>query len=200
MPVKAFTDRWLRSLGPFDSTHEFVDRGCPNLWVRVGKRRKSFSVLIGPATHRRRVSIGRYPEISITEARQKASELLADPRAAGGGKPREGGKIRKGSIQELFEFVVEAMQSEGKTASIKDYNLYLLEGADAASKDFGPATLARNVTPDMVTEWLSKFHKRGASTRLPRAILSAAFNRGMKADNDPTSAKDRRIKFALDAN
>ena len=105
-----------------------------------------------------------------------------------------------GTVKDLFEFVIKAMAEEGKSASIKDNRLYLLEGADAAVKDFGPTTLARNVTPEMATDWLAKFHERQKSTRLPRAILSAAFNRGLKADNDPTSIKDRRIFFGLERN
>jgi hypothetical protein len=68
LPVKAFTDRWLKTAGPFDKTREFVDQACPNLWVRIGKRRKSFSVLIGPASHRRRIPIGLYPAMTIAEA------------------------------------------------------------------------------------------------------------------------------------
>ena len=200
MAQRTFTDRWLRSAGPFDKTQEFVDLACPNLWVRIGKRRKTFSVLIGPSSGRRRISIGRYPDISLSDARKKASELLGDPRAAGGGRPRPGGRLRKGSVRDLFEFVIAAMEAENKTASVSDYRLYLLDGQDAAALDFGPATLARNVTPEMVTDWLAKFHERGKSTRLPRAILSAAFNRGVKADNDPTQKKNRKILFAIRQN
>ena len=130
---RTFTDRWLRTAGPFDKTTEFVDLGCPNLWVRIGKRRKTFSVLIGPSSGRKRISIGHYPTVSLTDARRKATELLADPRAAGGGRPRPGGLTRKGSVKDLFEFVIEAMESEGKAASIPDYRLYLLDGLDAAA-------------------------------------------------------------------
>ena len=200
MVSQTFSDRWLKNLGPFEKTTEFVDAACPNLWVRVGKHRKTFSVLIGPASGRRRISIGQYPGVSLSDARKKASELLSDPRAAGGGRPRHGGKVRKGSVRDLFEFAVAAMEAEGKDASISDYRLYLLDGQDAAASDFGPAMLARNVTPEMVTDWLSKFHERGKSTRLPRAILSAAFNRGIKADNDPTQKKDSKVLFAIDRN
>ena len=200
MPKRTFTDRWLRSVGPFEKTKEFVDQACPNLWVRIGRNRKTFSVLIGSAQNRRRMSIGRYPDLSLTEARRKASEFIADPRSAGGGQPRRGGRQRKGTVQDLFEFVVEAMEAEGKTASIPDYRIYLLDGASAAASDFGPSTPAANVTASMVTDWLSKFHERGSSTRLPRAILSAAFNRGLKADNDPTTRKDSKIFFAIEQN
>lgn len=153
--------------------------------------------MISPPTNRQRIAIGQYPFISLIEARQKATGLLADPRAAEDGRPRKGGKQRRGTVKELFEFVIAAMKKEGKRASVADYELYLLNGTDAAAADFGPATLARNVTPDMATDWLSKFHDRGKLTRLPRAILSAAFNRGLKADNDPTTKKDRKILFAL---
>ena len=200
MAQRTFTDRWLRSVGPFDKTTEFVDLACPNLWVRIGKRRKTFSVLIGPASGRRRIAVGHYPTISLTDARRKATELLADPRAPGGGRPRIGGHTRKGSVNDLFEFVIAAMEAEGKSASIPDYRLYLLDGLDAAATDFGRSTLARNVTPEMVTDWLAKFHDRGRSTRLPRAILSAAFNRGIKADNDPTQKRDRKVLFAIERN
>lgn len=200
MPIKSFSDRWLASVGPFAATREFVDGACPNLRVRIGKRRKSFSVMIGSAASRRRISLGVYPTMSLAEARKRAGELSADPRAAGGGRPRRGGRAKMGTVADLFEFVVRAMADEGKNASIKDYRIYLLDGADAAVKDFGPTTLARNVTPEMVTDWLAKFHERQKSTRLPRAVLSAAFNRGLKADNDPTSVKDRRIHFGLDRN
>ncbi len=201
MARRTFTDRWLRTAGPFEQTKEFVDQACPNLWVRIGKNRKTFSVLIGSAASRRRIAIGQYPGTSLVDARKKATDLIADPRAAGGGEPRPGGgRQRNGTVRELFEFVIAAMEAEGKTASIPDYRIYLLDGADAAVADFGPATPATNVTPAMITDWLAKFHERGSSTRLPRAILSAAFNRGLKADNDPTTSKDRKILFALETN
>jgi integrase len=200
MANRAFTDRWLKTTGPFKGTKEFIDNACPNLRVRIGKRKKSFSVMIGSAANRRRIAIGHYPLVSLLDARKKATELLADPRAAGGGRPRKGGGQRLGTVDELFKFTVSAMKAEGKAASVSDYRLYLLDGANAATSDFGPSTLARNVTPAMVTDWLSKFHDRGKSTRLPRAILSAAFNRGLKADNDPTSKKDQTILFSLDTN
>lgn len=201
MARRTFTDRWLRTTGPFEQTKEFVDQACPNLWVRIGKNRKTFSVLIGSAANRRRIAIGQYPGTSLVDARKKTTDLIADPRAAGGGEPRPGGgRQRKGTVRELFEFVIVAMEAEGKTASIPDYRIYLLDGADAAAADFGPATPATSVTPAMITDWLAKFHERGSSTRLPRAILSAAFNRGLKADNDPTTKKDRKILFALERN
>lgn len=200
MPKHSFTDRWLKTVGPFDTTKEFADSACPNLRVRVGKNKKSFSVMIGSASSRRRIPIGHYPQITLLEARKKATRLLSDPRAAGGGRPRRSGPQTAGTVKHLFEFVIDAMAAEGKTASIPDCKIYLLDGAEAAVRDFGPSTLARNVTPAMVTDWLAKFHERERSTRLPRAILSAAFNRGLKADNDPTSKKERTILFALDAN
>lgn len=200
MPTHSFTDRWLKTVGPFDATKEFADGACPNLRLRVGKHKKSFSVMIGSASSRRRIPIGCYPQVTLLQARKKATLLLSDPRAAGGGRPGRSGPQKAGTVEQLFEFVIDAMAAEGKLASIPDYKMYLLDSAEAAVREFGPSTLARNVTSAMATDWLSKFHERGRSTRLPRAILSAAFNRGLKADNDPTSKKDRTILFALASN
>jgi len=94
MANRAFTDRWLKTAGPFKGTQEFIDNACPNLRVRIGKRKKSFSVMIGSAANRRRIPIGQYPLIC-----KKATEFLADPRAAGGGRPRKGGRQHLGTVK-----------------------------------------------------------------------------------------------------
>jgi len=53
----SFTDRWLRNLRPDGTPSEFTDASCPNLRLRVGKRSKTFSVMIGVAKSRRRVML-----------------------------------------------------------------------------------------------------------------------------------------------
>lgn len=48
MTQVTFSDRWLQSLKA-DAVAEFSDSVCPNLRLRVGRRSKTFSVMIGPA-------------------------------------------------------------------------------------------------------------------------------------------------------
>jgi integrase len=192
MPQVTFSDRWLQSLKA-DAAAEFSDSVCPNLRLRVGRRSKTFSVMIGPAGARRRVTLGRYPGLSLAEARRKAAATSDDPMSI----PVARKESRYGTVKELFDYVLEAMKVEGK--GCEPNRLYLRDGPLAAMNHLGPATLARNVRPSDVTAWLRDVHKAGVKLQHPRAYLSAAFSRAMKADNDPT-AEVGAIQFAIDSN
>ena len=188
-----FTDRWLRNVSAPGTQAEFSDVACPNLRLRVGKRTKTFSVMIGPAGSRRRVTLGKYPTLSLAEARQKASLTTDSPFVASVAKK----ETRFGTVRDLFEYAVQSMAAEGKATEAN--RIYLLEGPLAAINYFGEATLARNVRPTDITAWLRDVHNAGVKIQHPRAYLSAAFGRGMKADNDPT-ADIRDVVFGIDAN
>lgn len=201
MPTKAFNDRWLKSVKPSDATDEYTDAGCPCLTVRVGKRSKSFNVMVGPKGARRRIRIGVYPAMSISAARRQAESLAQDPQAQAGGKPVEYETRDVGTVEDLFEMVLAAMREEGKAEeTIDDYEHYLLTGRASAASEFGRAMAAKDVTPRMATAWLAKFRARGSSSRLPRAILSAAFSRGVKADNNPDTFATTRVRFGIPFN
>ena len=189
MPQVTFSDRWLQSLKA-DAAAEFSDSVCPNLRLRAGRRSKTFSVMIGPAGARRRVTLGRYPGLSLAEARRKAAATSDDPMSI----PVARKESRYGTVMELFDYVLDAMKAEGK--GCEPNRLYLRDGPLAAMNHLGPATLARNVRPSDVTAWLREVHKAGVKLQHPRAYLSAAFSRAMKADNDPT-AEVGAIQFAI---
>src|SRR5438045_893814 len=76
MPQLALTDLGLKALKA-ERTTTFWDTGLANFGVRVGKRRKTFVVLVG-ATERRRCNLGTYPSTSLSEARKLAREKLAE--------------------------------------------------------------------------------------------------------------------------
>ncbi|MDX2029352.1 MAG: integrase family protein [Blastocatellia bacterium] len=186
------SDRWLQSATASERA-EYTDAACPNLRVRIGKRSKIFSVMIGAGAVRRRVALGKYPQLSLAEARRKAAATTDDPASM----PVAKKEARYGTVAELFDFVVAAMEAEGKTNEANC--IYLRDGPLAAAKHFGEATLARNVRPADVTSWLREIHKAGIKLQHPRAYLSAAFGRAMKADNDPT-ANIGAIVFGIDVN
>ena len=52
------------------------DLALPAFGVRVGARSKTFVIIQGKA--RKRTTIGRYPAISLSEARKRAAVLLGD--------------------------------------------------------------------------------------------------------------------------
>lgn len=70
------TDLTLRNL-KFDGTQRRVfDDGLPNFGVRIYKTGVSFVVMLG--NKRKTVTLGRYPDLSLKEARIRAVELLTD--------------------------------------------------------------------------------------------------------------------------
>jgi integrase len=70
----------LRTLPCSEQQHDIFDEIVPGLFVRAGKRRKSFMLTVRVNGRRTRRCIGHYPEIGLAAARQKARDLLAEAR------------------------------------------------------------------------------------------------------------------------
>src|SRR5262245_41005036 len=89
--MPTFTTRWLESVKVSKQT-DFIDRSEPGLMFRVSpKGIKSWSLMYRRKSDdkRRRINLGRFPEISLAAARSKAVRLKeaiaegADPAAKG---------------------------------------------------------------------------------------------------------------------
>ena len=74
MPTTLLTDVSLRALKPSDSYVTWYDKALPAFGVRVGKRSKTFVVMLGK--ERKRLSLGKYPAVTLQDARQRARDLL----------------------------------------------------------------------------------------------------------------------------
>lgn len=75
MPNLRLTEISVRALKPSD---QYVSYWCdltPGFCVRVGKRTKTFCVVRGRA--RERLSIGKWPDLSVSDARTEAKRLLS---------------------------------------------------------------------------------------------------------------------------
>jgi hypothetical protein len=75
------TDLKLRSLSSGDGQRDYPDDAITGLSVRVGKRTKTFMLSLRKP-RRRRVTLGHYPELSLSQARERARDLLAEARLA----------------------------------------------------------------------------------------------------------------------
>ena len=73
--MQKFTDLSLRSLPP--GTH--FDPKQSGFAIRVGKNRKTWLVVKGPASQRVQTVLGHYPHLSLAEARQRAHLALGTP-------------------------------------------------------------------------------------------------------------------------
>lgn len=180
--AKKFTEQWIKSIpAPCGSERlEFADTICVGLKLRVGRRAKTFYV-VGRDRNRQvyREKLGVYPDLSLKEARTLASQTSDAKKKSAHRRKRE-----LGTFEQLCRNCVAQMKAEERP-SASEFERVLLNGPHSAVAFFGSNTTAREITKESITEWLRTYHKRGVGTRVPREVLSAAFSRGMKADNDP---------------
>ncbi|HYM33157.1 MAG TPA: tyrosine-type recombinase/integrase [Candidatus Cybelea sp.] len=77
MPRTHLTDISIRSLKPHDTQVTYWDDALPSFGCRVNPGgTKTFTVMYGD--DRKRVTIGRYPIVSLSQARARAKEILAE--------------------------------------------------------------------------------------------------------------------------
>ncbi len=74
MPTVHLTDLSVKALKPTDSYVKYWSDTTPGFGIRVGKRSRMWTVMRGRT--RERVSIGRYPDVSLSDARKEAQRLL----------------------------------------------------------------------------------------------------------------------------
>ena len=76
---KSFTDLYLKKLRPSSQRRDYFDAAQRGLGLRVAPSGlKSWFVMRRVNSRMTRKTIGRYPELSLSEARIKASDLLSD--------------------------------------------------------------------------------------------------------------------------
>ena len=73
MPRANLTDLFIRKIAPDERTI-YWDEALPAFGVRVGARSKVFIVIRGQA--RKKTTIGKYPALSLQDARRKAGALI----------------------------------------------------------------------------------------------------------------------------
>jgi integrase len=119
----SLTDRMISGLTPPASGQQFhADRSVPGFGVRVSQGgTKTFVLSVG--TERRRITIGRYPIVSLAQAREMAKTLLAR-RQLGIDKPLS---PRFGKVQE--EYLAERDRKVRRSTRQRDDYLFKLFGS-----------------------------------------------------------------------
>jgi integrase len=78
-----FTDTYVRSLSLRESgQRDYYDDALPGFGLRVGKTAKTFFLVAGATTRRKRYTLGRYepPRFTLAMAREKAKDIIARER------------------------------------------------------------------------------------------------------------------------
>ncbi|PNH80072.1 tyrosine-type recombinase/integrase [Vibrio diazotrophicus] len=155
------------------------------------------------------IFIGKYPALSLRNARRKAteySEMLAnglDPieeneRAALITEKLKDAEKINGSIKELFEAHAAKKAKEGKRNYEKD--LKLLESS--VYPFIKPETKASSIKSKDIVPILAHHINKGSGrlSNIIRSHLHSAFNYGLKHDNDPANFGKEKSKFSLEFN
>ncbi|HHG3524065.1 MULTISPECIES: tyrosine-type recombinase/integrase [Vibrio] len=200
----------IRGLKPKDKPYYEWDtnsqRGRGKLGVQVTpKGSKTFVFRYFVEGKTKFIRLGRFPELSLNDARGKQKEMgelllqgidpkeqLESQHKAQQLAKRE--EARKGSIKQLFEAYVSQMEKDGK----RTHKAVLASLEKEVYPVIPPATKAKEVTTHDLMLVLAAMIKRDAKTQSNRvrSYLMAAFNYGLKHDNDPANFIDE-AKFGL---
>ena len=147
---------------------------------------------------RRSKQLGRYPDMTLADARDKYAKDIRPVLLAGRNPHAAVAKSDGATVEKLFREYVDAMKADGKS-SWPDVERSLLTGKYAAAAHFGRDRMAGRIAPEDVSEYLATMYQRGkrVGADRTRAHLSAAFNWGMKAafDYKVEQRRDWGIKF-----
>ena len=200
----------IKGLKPKDNPYYEWDknsqRGRGKLGVQVTpKGSKRFVFRYFSESKAKFVPLGQFPELSLNDARTKQKELgelllqgidpkehLESNRKALEQAKRE--EDRKGTLKQLFDAYVSQMEKDGK----RTHKAVIASLAKEVYPFIPPAKKAKDVTTHDLMLVLAAMIRRGANTQSNRvrSYLMAAFNYGLKHDNDPANFIDE-AKFGL---
>lgn len=211
--MSMLTDSLIRGLKPqknayqqWDSTGE---RGAGRLGVKVqpsGQKVFYFRYFVDAKA--KMVQLGKYPEMSLSVARDAAREMSAQLKAGTDPKTEkvksevaaaEAVKTHaiKGTIQQLFDGYTERMRQDKK----RTWETVRKELYKETFAVIEPDTKASHVTPAHIRTILAGMIQRGApvqSNRV-RSYLHSAFQYGLRSDFDPAELS-QGITYGLTQN
>lgn len=192
-----FTDNLIKGLKPKNSPYRLFEKGSDKgFGVQVTKTgAKSFFLQYSFNGKRKFLNLGRYPAISLSDARDKAREnrdFLFN-----GSHISHDTQMPYGSLEDLINYYVDQMRSQGKRSWEKvhadiQYNVYPVIDKNIPAKD---------IDSSQIRKVIHKIIQRGAEVQANRvrSYLHRAFELGIFHDNDPKSLSNEYI-FNLSIN
>ncbi|MCB0325463.1 MAG: integrase arm-type DNA-binding domain-containing protein, partial [Bdellovibrionales bacterium] len=162
MPSLRLTDELVRTLEPTGGQEEFYDRSFRaggSFGVRVGAGgRRAFFLIFSLHGRRKRITLGRYPVVSLSQARARALEVL---RAVADGRDPAAEQRTYRSAATVEEFCgqfIERQRARGlKPSTLREYQRFL-------ERDVVPVWGARKLQ-DIGAEEISELLERIAFER-----------------------------------
>jgi integrase len=147
------TDRHIKSLKPHERRYDVRDAATKGLALRVNADgSKVWSVIVSRGGKRQRVSLGRYPDVSLSDARTKAVER------------KQGGVRKTGTVEYAFnQYIEEIKETRRAWKDVEQVGrLYLLPL-------FGQVKLD-NLTAEDGVELLDYVERKSSTNRAAKTL------------------------------
>ena len=130
-------------------------------------------------------TLGRYPDMSLAEAREAYQAEVRQPLTNGRNPNAVVAKSERPTVQALFEAYVAWLREKG-ARRVDEVERVLLTGKYAAADSLGRDRIASTIEPDDVSALLARSYARGArrQTDICRTYMAAAFSWGLKSTFD----------------
>lgn len=144
-------------------------------------------------------ALGRYPDLSLADARRKYEIEVRDVLTAGRDPNAVVAMAESPTIEKLFQAYIQYLRDK-ETATTHTSEHLLLTGKYNAADLLGRNTIASTIEPADIANVLAKGVKRGArrTTDMQRTAMMAAFNWAMKSTHDYT--QENRMDWGLKYN
>lgn len=148
---------------------------------------------------RHKLTVGRYPDMTLRQARVVFAEKVRAPRLTGKNPKTVAAKHQRPTVEALFKSYVASLRAAGKV-SADNFEFTLLTGGRNCADGIGRHKLAGDVTPGDVVATLRQWFDRGCRRQadIARANMQSAFNHGLKSANSYTGAE--RFDWGLTSN
>ncbi|NBC21042.1 MAG: integrase arm-type DNA-binding domain-containing protein [Alphaproteobacteria bacterium] len=158
------SDRWLSAPQP---SGEYADSIVPGLKVRVAKSgSKTFAVVRKHHGKAVRARIGRYPSVSLSEARERAMQALASearPSSIPEPQPAPAIDVEGPTVARFLHDYIAAKRAKG-TKSVRQFENALVTGRYALLpfliERYGRAPMASSVSAGDLQAWMASNHRR----------------------------------------
>ena len=176
-----FTQSRIEKLpaAPKGKRTDYFDADCPKLICRVTDTgTKSFAVLKRIGNKITRVTLGRFPDMTVSDARTKTQEVLADlVQGLNPAEEKRKARFKNITLQELLNIYL-ADKADLREASVKDYRKNMRAFTDWLNKPID------SITRDMVKERRNTFTGgRDNKMRVLRLLMNYAID-GLKVLNE----------------
>jgi integrase len=206
MPTAKLTARSVAAITTDQVQEEFYDELLKGLVLRVGKGgTKTWVVRYRANGKHRRLTLGRYPSVTLADARDRAREAMSD--AQSGEDPAADRQVMRSTdttFSALADEVLEALSSKTRATTHRERRRIV----DTELRPHWKHRPASSITRRDVVQLVERIEKRGAPVMANRtlAVIKLIFNTGLDrefatleanpaARVKPTSAEAPRDRY-----